>query len=545
MSGRRFSLGWVHLRRGVQLAFLGLFVGLILWPHFAPSSEAPAALQAFFHLDPFIALSTWLTTHTVVRGIGLALGLVVLTVLFGRVFCGWICPMGTVHDAAGRALFAIWPDRQRRDHWSRWQLTKYVILVAFLVMAVCGSRWGTLWDPLVLLYRSMTAAVLPGAQWAVEDASKALYDSDNAVAQSVSSKVAEPVYKATRDYLFGGVDRQRQAYWGGGAIFVLFLGLLAINRYRPRFWCRYLCPLGGLLGVLSLRPLLRRKTTAACNQCDLCGMRCHGGAAGGPGEQWKPAECFGCLNCTTACHRESLHFQLASPLAAEPKLEPLGLSRRAVLGGAVGGAAGLMAMRITPQARGKSLNADLLRPPGARKEAEFLDRCLGCGLCMQVCPTGGLQPTLLEAGLEGLWTPRLVPQIGPCSYTCTLCLQVCPTEAIQRMDLEAKQKTKIGLAAFDVSRCLPYAFGRDCMVCEESCPVPDKAIFYLDVEVRNRAGEKLAIKQPHVDPDLCIGCGQCEKMCVFVDRPAIRVFATNESRNPNNQPILPSADPYG
>lgn len=545
MSARRFRPGWVHLRRGVQLVFLGLFVGLMILPHFAPSDEAPHAVEVFFHLDPFIALTTWLTTHTWVHGIGLALGLVGLTLVLGRVFCGWICPMGTVHDAAGRALFAVWPAKGRRDHWSRWQLTKYVLLVAFLTMAACGSHWGTLWDPLVLLYRSLATAVLPGAQWAIEDSSKALFDADNAAAKQVSKNVSEPFYETMRDRVFGGVSRQRQAFWGGGGILAIFLGLLALNRYRPRFWCRYLCPLGGLLGVLSLRPLLRRKTEPNCNQCDLCGMRCHGAAAGGPGEQWKPAECFGCLNCTAACRRDSLGFQLASPLAAEPKLEPLGLSRRAVLGGAVGGVAGLMALRASPQARGRVLNAELLRPPGARKEAAFLDRCTGCGLCIQVCPTGGLQPALLEAGLEGLWTPRLVPQIGECSYTCTLCCQVCPTEAIQRMDLEAKQQTKIGLAAFDISRCLPYAFGRDCMVCEECCPVPDKAIFYLDVEIQTRDGAKLTIKQPRVDPGKCIGCGQCEKMCVFKDRPAIRVFATNESRNDDNQPILPFDDPYG
>ena len=538
-------LGWVHLRRGVQLLFLGLFVGLMIWPHYAPSSEAPHAVEAFFHLDPFIALTTWLTTHTVVHGIGLALGLVGLTLALGRVFCGWICPMGTVHDAAGRALFAVWPNKRRRDRWSRWQLTKYVLLVAFLTMAACGSHWGTLWDPLVLLYRSMATAVLPGTQWAIEDASKSLYDADSAVAKKVSETVTEPLYKATRDNLFGGVDRQRQAFWGGSGILAIFLGLVALNRYRPRFWCRYLCPLGGLLGVLSLRPLLRRKTDAAtCNQCDLCGMHCHGAAAAGPGEQWIPAECFGCLNCTTACRRDSLGFTLASPLTPEPTAEPLGLSRRAVLGGVVGGVAGLVTLRITPQARGKVLNADLLRPPGARKEADFLDRCTGCGLCIQVCPTGGLQPAVLEAGLEGLWTPRLVPQIGPCSYTCNLCTQVCPTEAIQRTELEAKQQTKIGLAAFDVSRCLPYAFGRTCLVCEECCPVPDKAIFYFDVEIEDRDGAKLTIKQPHVDPGKCIGCGQCEKMCVFKDRPAIRVFATNESRNDDNQPILSFDSPY-
>lgn len=82
------------------------------------------------------------------------------------------------------------------------------------------------------------------------------------------------------------------------------------------------------------------------------------------------------------------------------------------------------------------------------------------------------------------------------------------------------------------------------MVCEECCPIPDKAIYYTDVEVIDRNNERRTIKQPHVDPGRCIGCGQCEKMCVFKDRPAIRVTSTNETRTPENQGFLASDSPY-
>lgn len=201
-------------------------------------------------------------------------------------------------------------------------------------------------------------------------------------------------------------------------------------------------------------------------------------------------------------------------------------------------------MRVTPQARGKRFNPLLIRPPGAREERAFLQRCTACGVCMKICPTGGLQPTLTEAGLEGLWTPRLVPRVGYCDYECSLCSQVCPTEAIAPLTIEAKQKVKIGLATFDTTRCIPYAYGRDCMVCEEHCPIPTKAIYCVETEVKDRNGNVKTIKQPRVDPDLCIGCGICENVCPFKDRPAIRVTSANESRNPGNQPIAPSDDPY-
>ena len=167
---------------------------------------------------------------------------------------------------------------------------------------------------------------------------------------------------------------------------------------------------------------------------------------------------------------------------------------------------------------------------------------------MKICPTGALQPALWEAGLEGLWTPHVVHCIGECDYNCNACGLVCPTEAIQPLGLEEKQHTRIGLAAFDITRCIPHAYGRECMVCEEHCPIPDKAIYCVEVEIELRTGARQRIKQPHVDPAKCIGCGICERVCPYKDQPAIRVSSANESRHPENQPILPEGDeasPYG
>jgi Pyruvate/2-oxoacid:ferredoxin oxidoreductase delta subunit len=166
---------------------------------------------------------------------------------------------------------------------------------------------------------------------------------------------------------------------------------------------------------------------------------------------------------------------------------------------------------------------------------------------MKICPTGGLQPAITEAGLEGLWTPRLAPHIGHCDYTCTLCGQVCPTQAIESLTEEAKHAVKIGLASFDKTRCIPYTYGRECIVCEEHCPVPDKAIYAVEAEVIDHDGNKKTIKQPRVNPDLCTGCGICENVCPYRDRPGIRVFSSNETRHPDNQPILPEMpwdEPY-
>lgn len=567
MSRRARSLTpW--LRRTVQLVCLGLFAYLVAATRPGASGEAPHAAETIFHLDPLIALTTWLAAHEIVHGVAAAAVTIAVTVLLGRVFCGWVCPLGTLHDVAGRGLDVVQKPRPGRDRWSRWRLLKYYVLGGMLAMAVLGGHWVTIFDPLVLLFRTSTTALAPAGQWAVETGSTALYRAEpdlppkpprgeeedggganepplpwrNRLHKAVLS-VTEPCYAWFRDHVF---VIPKQAFVGGTTMGLLFAGLIALSAFRRRFWCRYLCPLGALLGCLAWRPLLRRKVELEdCSECGLCGMACHGAAAASAGSDWKPAECLGCFNCTPSCRHEGLRFRFTWPWRRKPAEEKLGVSRRGMLSAAAGGVASLALFRATPQARGKVFHPKLIRPPGAGPERDFLARCTACGLCMKVCPTGGLQPAWSEAGLEGLWTPLLVPRIGHCDHGCTACGQVCPTQAIRRLTVEEKHATKIGLASFDPARCLPYAYGRDCMVCEEHCPVPDKAIYFVEVEVPVRGGTR-TIKQPRVDPDKCIGCGWCENVCPLKDGSGVRVQSANETRHPDNQPILPGweGDPY-
>ena len=142
---------------------------------------------------------------------------------------------------------------------------------------------------------------------------------------------------------------------------------------------------------------------------------------------------------------------------------------------------------------------------------------------MKVCVTNGLQPIMMEEGLEGLWTPQLVPEIGYCEYNCNLCGIVCPTRAIPKLFLEDKQKIKLGLAVIDRSICLPWAKKEQCIVCQEHCPVPDKAIGLIEENISGKV-----IYKPYVDPDKCIGCGICQNKCPLRPKRAIKVLVNHK-----------------
>ena len=194
-------------------------------------------------------------------------------------------------------------------------------------------------------------------------------------------------------------------------------------------------------------------------------------------------------------------------------------------------------LRSSPLAGGGYPNPVLIRPPGSLEEKEFLERCVKCGECMKVCITNGLQPTFLQAGFEGMWSPFLVSRIGYCEYNCTLCGQVCPTDAIEELNLETKKKRKIGLAFVDKNRCLPYAFGIDCIVCEEHCPTDPKAIQFESRIVKSDGGNR-ELKLPIISPERCIGCGICEHYCPVGEHAAIVVSSIGEDRSPKNRIIL-------
>ncbi|MBI5502277.1 MAG: 4Fe-4S binding protein [Deltaproteobacteria bacterium] len=544
-------IAWVWIRRSVQALSLGTFLWLVLGTDLSPArpgdaSGLPMPVRVFFELDPFLALSTLLGTGILYKGLVLSLLTLALTLVLGRVFCGWICPLGTLQQAAAWLRRKLPAGRRRaRNTWHPAQRTKYGVLLAALGAGLAGSSLVALLDPIAIAFRGIALSVVPAAGHAARRAMDALYATDYPLAyggDGIRYLIAQG-WLPYRDAVF-----QSSLLLGG-----VLLAVLGLSLWRPRFFCRFACPLGALLGLFSRFSLLwLRKDASRCNACRKCLDHCQGADGPEDGVPWRKAECHACLNCVAACPEGALRFQLAaggswlvaggptspSPstsheLPATSPLPPPVLTidtrRRTLVAAFASGIVVVPLLRTSPLFRGAP-DPLRIRPPGARPEREFLARCVRCGECMKVCPTNALHPAVGEAGAEGLWTPVLVPRIGACQPGCTLCGQVCPTGAIRLFTAERKlgadghPPLRIGTAKLDRGSCLPWATGETCTVCEEFCPTSPKAI-RLDP-----GPSPSAPLLPVVVPERCNGCGACEKVCPLGPSPAIIVTATGESR---------------
>lgn len=463
-----------------------------------------------------ILVTTALSSHQIPQALYLSLFTVAFTLVFGRVFCGWVCPLGTLNDFMGRFTSR---KRTQEEQGDRGLRIKYYILIFLLVSSLFTLQITGLMDPISLLIRSFAVAVEPLVNLMVHTGFDFLYRANIPGVTTIS----EAIYSFLKSYVLAF---HQPLFYQGVFIGLIFAAILLANLYRRRFWCTDLCPLGALLGFIARISPLKRIVGDTCTSCNLCVQDCRVGAAADLEGEWKKAECVVCGECQEECPQDAVRFRFVSP-KAEGSVADIKLQRRGVIASLLAGIFFVPLVRVNPLY--KRREGRLIRPPGALPEKDFLRRCVRCGECMKVCLTNGLQPSLFEAGLEGIWTPRFDFRIGYCQYYCTLCGQVCPTGALTELTQEEKERTKIGLAYVDKSRCIPFVQGVECIVCEEHCPTPDKAIKFEVVEVTTKKGSK-RIRRPIVDLSLCIGCGICEYKCPLHDQPAIIVTRLGESR---------------
>ncbi len=419
-------------------------------------------VNILLQLDPLVAIATLITTGTIFAGLIWAIATIIGTILLGRFFCGWVCPFGSIHHFFGwlgrRKLTAA--GKIKANTYRRGQGLKYYILIAMLAMAAGawiagkGMAAGTiltgLLDPIPLVYRSVNLVLLP-------------------VADSFGNVLSSSVRHYEWAWLIG----------------IVFGSAVMLNFVIPRFYCRFICPLGALLGVLSRYSIWRMgKSRNNCRrQCHLCETNCEGACQ--PSGEIRNSECVLCLNCYGDCASGLMVYQV-SPSASGEIVSP-DVSRRAFVVAVLSGVVMIPTIRLNGSLA-SGWNPKLIRPPGALDEKAFLRRCIKCGQCLRICPTNVIHPDVFKSGLEGLWTPVLDFRIGTsgCQVNCIACGNICPTAAIRPISIDERRGIKqfldrgpirIGTAFVDRGRCLPWAMDKPCIVCQENCPVSPKAIF--------------------------------------------------------------------
>jgi polyferredoxin len=486
------------MRTAVQALSLALFTLLFALANYWLPDWLPADI--YLRLDPLLGLSAILAGR---EWIGRALwGAVLLaaTLLFGRFFCAYVCPLGAILDFLDPVLFRRFA-RRRLQSDARLRHLKYVVLIVVAGAAAIGVSLVHFLDPIALLTRTYTFVLYPAFIGLVNLGLDAVRPGAQALGWMTI---------ATRSY-------PQPVFYQAVVTLLVFAAIIGLSGLASRFWCRYLCPLGALLSLLSPLGRLRRTVGPECPACGLCQEACPMGAAVDEGGTHL-AECIQCRTCVAACPQELIQFPIARQPIPGGEYSRINLTRRGFLYSAVGGVGLGFLVRQTPAAalQGK---LQLIRPPGALPEGDFLRTCIRCGECMKSCVTNTLQPCVTEAGLEGLWTPRMELRFAACEQNCNVCGKVCPTQAIRSLSLEEKTHAKVGTAVLKKESCLVWAQDKLCLICDEICPY--NAIVFRTIE---------GYRRPVVLPSHCNGCGFCEARCPVQGESAIVVAPNGEIR---------------
>jgi polyferredoxin len=487
----------MRIRTVIQAFSLLLFSTLFVFATYGLPDWLPADI--YLRLDPLLGLNAIFASKTIITRAFWSLGLIGATLLIGRFFCGYVCPMGVVIDLIDLVLI-----RRRKRYGIKGERTlrrvKYVLLVLFLSAGIVGFSLAFLMDPIALLTRLYTFIFYPAF----------------ITLANLFLDLLRPVFEAMGWVMLSHLNYFQPVFYMAIVTVFVFGGILFLNLWAKRFWCRYLCPLGALLSVISPAGLFKRRVNDDCNKCMKCEKNCPMGAIPDDPAATRVSECIQCKDCARVCPQEAIAFPSSLSLGGE--YSPKDLSRRGFLYSMVGGfSIGFLTLKTPFSAlEGKSL---LIRPPGAIPEAEFLRTCIRCGECMKSCLTNTLQPCLWESGLSGLWTPKMDLRFAPCEQNCNVCGKVCPTQAIRSLPLEEKTHAKVGTAILRKEMCLVWAQDKPCLICDEICPY--NAIVFRPVD---------GFRRPVVIASKCNGCGFCQQRCPVKGESAIVVVPNGEIR---------------
>ena len=472
------------------------YINYLLYPQFIPS------LIKYIHLKTLAA--------------GGFIFVILLTMLSGRTYCSFLCPLGIGQDLFSRIGGKIKRKFRRFGFKKPHTIIRYSILVIVMgVSIISGIFLVTLLDPYSIFGRFMTY-------------------------------FGKPVVLLVNNFLAGILGRFdiytlnhipikgfSLLTYAVPIVFFLLVGILSF--LRGRLYCNMICPVGTLLGLISKISLFRIKfIESKCTHCGRCTVGCKSSCIDFLNQDVDVSRCVDCFNCITICPDKAISYSLLGSKSTEHKTDE---SKRKFVAGSL-----LMLFGISHLARGQEKSVPVpskestvkesrtspVCPPGAGSIEDFTKHCIACSLCITACPNNVLQPAVKQYGIAGLMQPVMDYHKSFCTYNCTVCTEICPTNALKPLLLEAKKLTQLGKVNFIKDNCIVKTEKTACGACSEACPT--KAVYMIPYE------GNLVI--PETNQDICIGCGHCEFACpttpykaIFVDGNPIHVAA----RKPENK----------
>jgi len=496
-------------------ALLFIFLNLEL-PFFKQTGNVVLHLQLFPSILHFLAV------FFTISALGFLL-VILLTLLFGRVYCSSICPLGTLMDMVSALARQFRKKRQRRFQFSsnRKRILRYTILGATLLLWISGSLFLlNLLDPYSNFGKISTSFFQPAYMWLQNTLVFTLERFDIFTLRPLS------FHTLPWDVMIVSL--------------AIFLVIVIMAAWRGRIFCNTICPAGSLLGLIASKAYYRIAfTEEACTMCKKCEWVCKAECLDSQSKTVDKSRCVSCFNCFSSCPNHGLYYTHI-PLTTRTNTgqgaaaNPQNVEKRNFLLTLTAGLLSIPLLKREAFPQGTDTqrpgmiphgNRLPVTPPGSLSHENFNNHCIACYRCVGACPTKVIVPAFFDFGLEGFMQPKLDFEKSFCNFDCVECTSVCPTGAIRKQTVEEKQQIRIGVARFLSESCIVTVDGTDCGACSEHCPT--KAVQMVPYR------DGLFI--PQVTPRYCVGCGACEFACPTIPYKAI--YVTGVSKHETAQTI--------
>ncbi|MDF9829625.1 4Fe-4S binding protein [Parabacteroides sp. PF5-6] len=473
--------------KGLRVLLAILFFVPILFFFVDFRALMPVSTHTLLHLQIVPAILSGM--------VGILLVQLVLALVFGRIYCSVICPAGVFQDIINR-LFCIGKKKKKGPRRFAYRkpmnYLRYILLGLITVLALFGSiELLMALDPYSNFGRMAANLFRPAVVW-------------------INNGLADILARADNYTLFHvTLTTVTTAGLIGGTIALLVFIVMVVT--RGRLFCNTLCPVGGLLSLVSRYSFFRVSIDQEkCISCGLCEQSCKAEAIDVKALTVDNSRCVDCFNCISSCKKDSIHYRFQLPgrkEAKESKEDLSSQSRRQFIATGATIAATLPVVSAVARATGTAQTAKTapVTPPGSISLERFKDKCTGCHLCVVHCPSQVLYPAGLQFGLGYALKPHMAYIDSYCNYECTVCAEVCPNKAIELTSVDDKMTTQVGIAEFFLERCIVETENTDCGACSEHCPTQA-----VHMELY-KEGSTLTV--PVVEPELCVGCGGCESIC--------------------------------